>query len=96
MHRNASERQALLNKCVGDITTKEKALFETALDKEDLSWEEPWLDESDEFQARPLNLDEEVISPMNDGGDLPFSEPQVAEKDDHSEDETQVEEPDCT
>ena len=32
---------------------------------------------------------EEVISPMNDDGDLPFSEP-VAEKDDHGEDEAQV------
>ena len=31
---------------------------------------------------------------MNDDDDLPFSEPPVAEKDDHSEDETQVEEPD--
>ena len=30
----------------------------------------------------------------NDDGDLPFSESPVAEKDDHSEDETQVEEPD--
>ena len=30
---------------------------------------------------------------MNDDGDLPFSEPPVAEKDDHSKDETQVEEP---
>ena len=29
---------------------------------------------------------------MNDDGDLPFSEPPVAEKDDHSKDETQVEE----
>ena len=43
--------------------------------------------------ARPQNLEEEVNSPMNDDGDLPFSEP-VAEKDDHSGDETQVEEPD--
>ena len=32
-----------------DITTKEKALFETALDKENRSWEEPLLDESGEF-----------------------------------------------
>ena len=31
---------------------------------------------------------------MNDHGDLPLSEPPVAEKDDQSEDETQVEEPD--
>ena len=76
-------------------------MFETALDKEHLSWEEPLLDESSEFQesekpdtmARSQNLEEEVNSPVNDDGDLPFSEP-VAEKDDHSEDETQVEEPD--
>ena len=57
-----------------DITTKEKALFEKALDKENLSWEEPLLDESGEFHesetphtlATPLNLEEEVNSPMND------------------------------
>ena len=85
-----------------DITTKEKALFETALDKENLSWEEPLLDESRKFHesetpdttASLLNLDEVVNPPMSDDGDLPFSEPPVAEKDDHSEDETQVEEPD--
>ena len=76
-------------------------MFETALDKENLSWGEPLLDESGEFHesekpdmmARPQNQEEEVNSPMNDDGDLPFSEP-VAEKDDHSEDETQAEEPD--
>ena len=64
-----------------DITTKEKALFETALDEENLSWEEPLLDESGEFHesempdttARPLNLDEEVNSPTNDDGDPLFS-----------------------
>ena len=84
-----------------DITTKDKALFETALDKENLSWEEPLLDESGEFHdseksdtmTRPQNLEEEVNSTMNDDDDLPFSSP-FAEKDDHSEDETQVEEPD--
>ena len=45
-----------------DITTKENALFATALDKENLSCEEPLLDESGEFHesetpdtmARPL------------------------------------------
>ena len=31
---------------------------------------------------------------MNDDGDLPFSEPPVSEKDNLSEDETQMEEPD--
>ena len=80
-----------------DITTKEKALFETALGKENLSWEGPLFDESGEFHesetpdtmARLLILSEEVNSPMNDDG-----EPPVAEKDDHSEDKTQVEEPD--
>ena len=49
-----------------DITTKEKPMFETALDKENHSWEETLLDESGEFHesetpdttARPLNLDE--------------------------------------
>ena len=29
-----------------DITTKDKALFEKALDGENLSWEEPMLDDS--------------------------------------------------
>ena len=83
-----------------DITTKEKALFEMALDKENLSWEQPLLDESGEFHesetpdtmARPLNLEKDVTLLMNDDADLPLSEPPVAEKDDHSEDETQVEE----
>ena len=51
-----------------DITTKEKFLFVMALEKENLSWEEPC--------------------------GVPFSEPPVAEKDNHSEDETQVDEPD--
>ena len=43
--------------------------------------------------ARPLNLEDQVNSPMNDDGDLPFPEPPLAEKDEHSEDETQVEGP---
>ena len=85
-----------------DITTKEKALFEMTLDNDNLSWKEPLLDKSGEFHesetpdtmARPQNLEEEVNSQMNDDGYLPFSEPPVPRKDDHSEDETQVEEPD--
>ena len=44
--------------------------------------------------ARPPILEEEVISPVNDDCDLPISEQPVAEKEDHSEDETQEEEPD--
>ena len=44
--------------------------------------------------AGPLNLDAEVNSPTNDDGGLPFSEPTVAEKVDHREDETPVVEPD--
>ena len=75
--------------------------FETAPDEENLSWEEPLLVESGEFHesekpdtmARPQKMEEEVNSPMNDDVDLLFSEP-VAEKDDHSEEETQVEAPD--
>ena len=43
-----------------DITTKENALFEMALDKENLSC----------TTARPLNLDEEVNSTMNDDGGM--------------------------
>ena len=80
-----------------DITTKGKTFFETALDRENLSWEELSGEfhesEKPDTMARPQNLEEEVNSPMNDDGDHPFSE-SVAEKDDHSEDETQVEEPD--
>ena len=75
-----------------DITTKEKALFDTTLDKENLLWEEPLLDDARDFHesetsdtmAGPLNLDEDVNSPTNEDGDLPFSEPPVAEKDDHT------------
>ena len=58
--------------------TKEKALFEMALETENLSWKERLLDESGEIHesetpdtmARPLNLEEEVNSPLNDEGDL--------------------------
>ena len=83
-----------------DMTTKEKALFESALDKENFSSEEPLLDESVQFPDAEMrdtlvgspNLEEEVKSPMNDDGDLPVSEPLVSE--DHSEYGTQVEEPD--
>ena len=83
-----------------DITTKEKC--EIALDKENLSWEEPLLDESGEFldtempdtAVEPPNMEKDVNSPVNDDDDPPVSEPPVAENEDHSEDETQVEEPD--
>ena len=83
-----------------DMTTKEKALFESALDKENLSWEELLLDESVKFPDAEMrdtlvgspNLEEEIRSPVNDDCDLPVSEPQVSE--DHSEYGTQVEEPD--
>ena len=95
-------KASVAEQMIWDITTKEKGLFEMTLDKENLSREEPLLNESGKFHesetpdtmARPLNLDEKVNSPINDDGDLPFFEPPIAEKDDHSEDETQVEEPD--
>ena len=85
-----------------DMTTKEKALFESALDKENLSWEEPLLDESVEFPDAEMrdtlvgspNLEEEIKSPVNDDGDLPVSEPPVSENEDHNEYGTQVKEPD--
>ena len=72
-----------------DITTKKKALFEMAL-----SWEKPLLDESGEFVDSEM-LDtvagspklEEVNSPVNDDCVPPISEPSMAEKEDHSEDE---------
>ena len=81
-----------------DITTKEKALLESALDAENLSWEEPLLDDSDDFPDAEMpgtamkspNLEEEVNSPVNDDGDLPVSEPPVAEAEDHREGEPRV------
>ena len=95
-------RKASVAQMSWDITTKEKALFEIALDEENLSWEEPLLDESGEFLDTEMpntaveraNLEEEVNSPVNDDGALPVSETLAAENDDHSEDETQSEEPD--
>ena len=82
-----------------DITTKEKTLLESALDKENLSWEEPLLDDSGDFPdpempgtvVKSPNLEEEVNSPVNDDGDLPVSEPPVTENEDHNEEEAQVE-----
>ena len=70
-----------------DISTKEKALFGSALDKENLSWEEPLLDDSGDFPDAEMtgtavkspNLEEEVNSPVNDDGDLPVSEPPVTQ-----------------
>ena len=57
-----------------DITTKEQALFEMTLEKENLSWEEPLLEETGEFLdsempdtvAGSSKLEEEVNSPVND------------------------------
>ena len=51
-----------------DITTKEKALIESALDKENFSWEERLLDDSGDFldaemprtAVKSPNLEEEV------------------------------------
>ena len=83
-----------------DVTTKEKACFENALNEEKRSWEEPLLDESCEFlempdtAVEPPNMEEEVNSPVNDDDDPPVSEPPVAENEDHDEGETVVEEPD--
>ena len=73
-HQDASERGSVAEQVSWDIMTKEKALFETALDKENLSWEERLLDESGECHesetpntmARLLNLEDEVNSPMNE------------------------------
>ena len=86
----------------GKPTTKEKALFESALDKENLSWEEPLLDESVEFPDTEMrdtlvgspNLEEEIKSPVNEDGDLNVSEPPASENEDHNEYGTQVTEPD--
>ena len=42
--------------------------------------------------AEPPNMEKEVNSPVNDDNDPSVSEPPVAENEDHSEHETQVEE----
>ena len=58
---------------------KEIALFEKALDGENLSWEEPLLKSGDypetekpDIAARPPNLEEEVNSPMNEDDGSPL------------------------
>ena len=69
--------------------------------RDNLSCEEPLLDESGEFLDTEMpdtvveqpNLEEEVNSPVNSDNDPPVSEPPVAENEDHNEDETQMEEP---
>ena len=85
-----------------DITTKEKAVFGHALDGENLSPEEPMLDESGEFletetqdmATESPNLEEQANSPMGEDDGSPVSEPPVTEIEDPSEDKRQVEEPD--
>ena len=66
-----------------DISTKETALFEKARDGEDLSWEEPMLDESGgsldtempDMAAEPPNLEGEDSPPETDDDDgSPVSE----------------------
>ena len=69
-------------------------MFESALDKENLSWEEPLLDDSGDFPDAHSSEIAELGRrghPVNDDGDLPVSEPSVTENEDQSEDETQVE-----
>ena len=86
-----------------DISTKEKALFEKALDGEDLSWEEPMLDKSGgsldtempDMAAERATLEGEDSLPVIDGDDgSPVSEAPIDEDEDPAGGETQVEEPD--
>ena len=97
----ASRRSRNIEQMSWDITTKEKALFETALDGENLSWQESLLESGDfpeteepDIAARPPHLEEEANSPMNENDGSLVSEPPVAEDEDPNEGERQVEEPD--
>ena len=86
-----------------DITTKEKALFEKALQKDDLSWEEPLIDESGgsldtempDMAAELPTLEREDSPPVidDDDGSL-VSEAPIYEDEDPNEGQRQVEEPD--
>ena len=85
-----------------DITTKQKTLFESALDEESPSWEEPLLDDSGDCPDAEMtdtavkspSLEEEVNFFVNDDDDVPVSEPPITENEDHSENEPHVEESD--
>ena len=63
-----------------DITTKEKDLFEKALDGENLSWKELLLEsgeipetEEPDIAERPPNLEEEANSPLSEDDGSPVS-----------------------
>ena len=80
-----------------DITTKEKALFEKALDGEDLSWEEPMLDESaGSLQTEMPDMAAEP--PTLEGKDSPsvidVSEAPIDEDEDPKDGVQHAEEPD--
>ena len=86
-----------------DISAKEKALFEKALNGEDSSWEEPMLDESGrsldtempDMAAEPPTLQGEDSPPVIDDDDgSAVSETSIDEDEDANEGERQVNEPD--
>ena len=95
----ATKNEGVADQISWDITTKEKGLFENALDRLNLSCQEPLLDESGEFlytempdmAAEPPNLEGEANPPVSDDDDPPVSESQVAEDEDPNEGERQVE-----
>ena len=82
-----------------DITTKKKALFEKALDGENLPWEEPMLDRSGgsldtempDMAAEPPTLEGDDSPPVIDDDDgSPVSEAPIDEDEDPNEGERQV------
>ena len=84
-----------------DISTKENALFEKALDGENLSWEEPIPNKSGgspdaempDLAAEQPTLEGEDSPPVF-GDVAPVSEAPINEDEDLNEGERQVEEPD--
>ena len=85
-----------------DITTKEKTLFDNALEEEHLSWKQPMLDEPGEWidaempdtVAEPPHLEGGINTPVNDDNDAPVFEPPVAEDKDPNDEEQRLKVPD--
>ena len=85
-----------------DITTKEKRLFDNALEEEHFSWKHPVLDEPGEWidaemldtVAEPPHLEGEINTPVNDDNEAPVFEPPVAEAKDSNDEEQRMKVPD--
>ena len=93
----------LIEQTSWDISTKEKALLEKALDGEDLSWEENMLDESggsldaeipDMAAEPPARKGEDSPPVVDDDGGSHVSTAPIDEDEDPNEGERQVKEPD--